>query len=76
MNNEQNQLDPGNLPAMLSDNQVAELLGINRVTIWRWVERGVFPPPIKIGGTRNRRPRAQILEYMRDPEAWKREARA
>lgn len=30
----------------------AALLGVNRVTAWKWVQRSVLPPPIAIGGVR------------------------
>ena len=25
------------------------LIGVSEMTIWRWIKRGSFPPPIKIG---------------------------
>jgi prophage regulatory protein len=58
------------LPRMLSDKQVAELIGVNKSTIFRWVRNGTFPKSVKVGGTRNRRPESQILEWMADPEGW------
>jgi predicted DNA-binding transcriptional regulator AlpA len=33
----------------LTQNEVAEMFGVNRLTITRWVEQGLFPPPLKIG---------------------------
>ncbi|MFH7325893.1 helix-turn-helix transcriptional regulator [Desulfurivibrio sp. C05AmB] len=31
-----------------SDRQVAARYNVSRCTIWRWVERGQFPKPIKL----------------------------
>lgn len=30
--------------------RLAELLDVNLSTLWRWRQRGVLPPPVKIGG--------------------------
>jgi excisionase family DNA binding protein len=30
-------------------NEVAQILGVSRVTIMRWVEQGRFPQPLRIG---------------------------
>lgn len=37
---------------MPTPKQVAEMLGVHRATLYRWLERGVFPPPtLKVGRT-------------------------
>ena len=37
-------------PMLLRVNQVAEMLGIGRSTVWRWVKEGKMPKPIKWQG--------------------------
>ncbi|MBV0932368.1 helix-turn-helix transcriptional regulator [Marinobacterium weihaiense] len=53
----------------LTDKQVAARFTINKSTVWRWVEKGRFPKPVKLspGCTRWRLP---------DVEAWETERRA
>lgn len=34
--------------ALLTTPQVQELLGVGRITIYRWVRDGYFPPPDKL----------------------------
>jgi predicted DNA-binding transcriptional regulator AlpA len=36
---------------LLTYGQVGERYGVNSRTVRRWVGLGVFPPPVKIGGT-------------------------
>jgi prophage regulatory protein len=31
-----------------TDSAIAARYGVSRTTIWRWVARGEFPPPIKL----------------------------
>ena len=35
--------------AMVSDREIAEVIGINPATVWRWSKAGRLPPPVKIG---------------------------
>ena len=35
---------------LFSDRETAAYLGCGRSTVWRWVEEGVLPPPIRLGG--------------------------
>ena len=35
---------------LLTDIELAALLGCARSTIWKWVADGVLPKPLKIGG--------------------------
>ena len=37
------------LMAIMRPAQVAQHLGIHRVTLYKWIERGDFPKPAKIG---------------------------
>lgn len=34
---------------LLRPNEVASLLQVHRTTLWRWIQKGTFPKPIKIG---------------------------
>lgn len=34
---------------LLTLNQVAERLAVDRTTVYRWMEEGHLPPPIKLG---------------------------
>lgn len=43
-------IDTPKLPLLLSDKQVAELLGCHRNTIWNRVRKNLIPPPIKWEG--------------------------
>ena len=38
-------------PVLISDIEVAKLLGCSRATIWRRVKDRALPQPIRIGGT-------------------------
>ncbi len=48
----------------------AFLGGINHSTIWRWIKKGAFPAPAKLGRCSNRWSGETLLDYMRDPEGW------
>ncbi|MAC48208.1 MAG: AlpA family transcriptional regulator [Oceanospirillum sp.] len=36
---------------LLKDTQVAELFSVSRPTIWRWLQAGILPKPIKLAGS-------------------------
>jgi excisionase family DNA binding protein len=36
---------------LLNVREVAELFGVNVSTVWRWVQAGHFPTPVRICGT-------------------------
>ena len=39
-------------PATLRANDIAAEIGIDPATLYRWLQRGIFPPPvIKVGRT-------------------------
>lgn len=44
----------------LSDSEVASQRGVSRQTIWRWVARGLFPQPVKLGPNTTRWSRAEL----------------
>lgn len=41
---------PGPSRVLISDKDVAEMIGGSRATVWRRVKDGVLPEPIKFGG--------------------------
>lgn len=50
--------------ALLTDKQVAELLSIHQITVWRWVREGKLPAPIKITSGATRWRRADIAAWL------------
>ena len=37
---------------LVRPDQVLEMLGVSRVTLWKYIKDGKFPAPIKIGASR------------------------
>jgi prophage regulatory protein len=37
-----------NIPAYISDDQLASRFSVTRQTIWAWVKSSNFPPPLKL----------------------------
>lgn len=37
---------------LVRPDRVLEMLGVSRVTLWKYIRDGKFPAPIKIGATR------------------------
>jgi len=49
--------------AYVSDNDLAAHFGVNRATIWGWVNRNGFPAPVKLS--------PQLTRWkLADVEAW------
>jgi excisionase family DNA binding protein len=48
-------------PELMTVRQVAELSGVDRVTVWRWVEKGVVPA-VRVGPTRRIRITRDVFE--------------
>ena len=40
---------------LLTTNQLSEMLGITRWTLYSWIRKGTFPAPIQIGSSRTKR---------------------
>ena len=41
------------MPNMLIGyNEIARRLGVDRITVWKWVRAGRFPAPLRIGRAR------------------------
>ena len=38
---------------LVRPDRILEMLGVSRVTLWKYIRDGKFPAPIKIGATRN-----------------------
>jgi len=47
---------------------LAGQLGIGRSTLWRWVQQGILPRPIRIGGIAGWRPEdiEAVIEQLRE----------
>ena len=45
----------------LRDKEIAEMLGISKATLWRWVKAGVAPKPVEIEGVRFSRWRRDVI---------------
>jgi len=54
------------IPLFLSDEQLAKRYGVSRSTIWRWLRKGDFPSPVKLGPGCTRWP-------LDDVQAWEAE---
>ena len=52
----------------LSRKDVAERYRVNVSTVWRWVDAGVFPKPIRISGRVVRWKLSQLEEFERKNE--------
>jgi prophage regulatory protein len=50
---------------MWTERELLELLGIGRVTLWRWVRDGRFPQPVRIGPGSKRWPEAVIAGHLK-----------
>lgn len=35
-------------PTYFNDRQIADRFGVHRATVWRWVQRGEFPKPVRL----------------------------
>lgn len=51
-------------PLLISDAEVAALLGVARSTVWRWLDAGLIPAPRRLGG--------RTLWALRDVELFSR----
>ena len=59
-------------PAILRLQQVKELTGLSKTTLWRRVRDGEFPPALRLGG-----PKSRAVGWRRsDVEQWLRERQA
>lgn len=56
--------EPANRLRILRTNEVAEMLGVSRVTLWRWARRGLLPPKRIIGPNTVGWVEAEILTWL------------
>ena len=47
----------------LSDKEVAARYSISRATVWRWVNEGHFPKPIKLGANVTRWKESDLSQW-------------
>lgn len=45
-------------------NELAELFKVHRATVYRWVQFGDFPPPVKLGGNTSRWLRTDVERWI------------
>ena len=55
---------------LITDKEVAHLLGASRSWPWKLVQEGKFPAPIKITARCTRWRLSQVQEWMADPQGW------
>jgi excisionase family DNA binding protein len=57
--------------SLLTPKRVAELLGISRRTLYNWVQRGLFPAPMRLGpnGRTLRWTPTQIINHLKTTHA-------
>lgn len=52
------------LTQQLTDRDVAKLLGISRMTVWRWTKAGRLPQPRKLGAHTTRWDSLEVMEAI------------
>ena len=57
---------PKGLQETITAKQVAAWLGINRSTIYRYVEEGKFPKPVKLSARRQVFIKEQVIQWFID----------
>lgn len=55
---------------LITDKEVAHLLGASRSWPWKLVQEGKFPTPIKLSARCTRWRLSAVREWMADPQAW------
>ncbi len=59
--------DPEAPPDWLADVDVASRLGIDRATVWKWLDAGLLPEPKRVGVVRlaNGQKRSRTTRWLR-----------
>ncbi len=55
---------------LITDKEVAHLLGASRSWIWKLVRADRFPTPVKLSARCTRWRLSAVREWMADPQAW------
>ena len=55
---------------LITDKEVAHLLGASRSWPWKLVRAGKFPAPVKLSARCTRWRLSVVREWMADPQAW------
>lgn len=50
--------------------QIVPVVGLSRPTIYRMIERGMFPAPQRISARASLYDAAEVCAWIRDPAAW------
>jgi predicted DNA-binding transcriptional regulator AlpA len=48
---------------LIRQSRLAELFDINRATLWVWIQKGILPKPLTIGGIKGW-PESQLLDVL------------
>lgn len=59
---------------LITDKEVAHLLGASRSWPWKLVQEGKFPAPIKITPRCTRWRLSDVKQWMLNPNAWQQES--
>ena len=62
-------MDNTTLTQQLTDRDVAQALGISRMTVWRWAKAGRLPQPRKIGERTTRWDSKEVMEAIQKTAA-------
>jgi excisionase family DNA binding protein len=54
----------GSAMQMISINQLGDILGVSRATIYRWIKDGLIPAPIQLGPRRVAFPRESVEKLI------------
>ena len=54
----------GSTDRLISQRELCDRLSVKRITVWRWVKRGLFPAPIQIGGHTIRWRDSEVSAWM------------
>jgi len=57
---------PEGSPELLNKKQLADLLGVSLKTLDRWTQRGILPPPARLGRRLKRWRRIDIERWIED----------
>lgn len=62
--NPKNQFQETKHDQLITDREVAELLGIGRSTVWKFAQEGVIPAPLRFGQRCSRWHKGSVLEAV------------